>query len=297
MPRLTWPEEQLIAKAREVRRDILTLIANAGSGHTGGSLSCADFATALLFNELNLDPANPQWDQRDLWHFSIGHVTPVIYSVMAERGYFPPADLLGFRQFHGHLQGHPSTHDTPGLEVAAGSLGQGLGMVIGAALGSKMDKHPRRCWCVMGDGEQQEGSVWEAVMSAAHFKLDNITAIVDLNGVQIDGRTKDVMNIEPLADKYTAFGWRVIEIDGHDMAAILKAFKEANTYIGKPTVILAKTKMSHGVAEIEDDYRWHGRPVKVAEAERYLAGMGTTYAEWRGRLENATEARLYEPNE
>ncbi len=295
MPRLNWSSDKLIAKARDIRRDIIAMNANAGSGHTGGSLSCTDFATALLFNELNIDPANPKWADRDFWHFSIGHVTPVIYSAMAERGYFPPVDLLGFRQFKGHLQGHPSTHDTPGLEVAAGSLGQGLGVVIGAAMASKMDNHPRRCWCIMGDGEQQEGSVWEAVMSAAHFKLDNLTAIVDLNGVQIDGSTADVMNIEPLAGKYAAFGWHVLEIDGHDMNAILNAFNEANTFIGKPSVILAHTKMGRGIAEIEDNYRWHGRPPKPDEADRFLKELGTGYDAWKTRLRQATSTTLYEP--
>ena len=262
------------------------MLANAGSGHTGGSLSVTDFLTALLFHEVNLDPANPAWPDRDFWNVSNAHVSPVIYSVMAERGSFPLDKLLGFRQFKGSLQGHPSVHDTPGLEVSAGSLGQGLSVAVGVALAAKMDNHPRRAWCCMGDGEQQEGSIWEAALSAAHYKLDNLCGIVDLNGLQIDGKTADVLNVEPLAEKYRAFGWHVVEIDGHDMAAILGAFTEAKATVGKPTAILARTVMGKGWLEIEGNHLWHGRPPTVEEADRALHGLGTTYENWRSRLDN-----------
>ncbi len=205
---------------------------------------------------------------------------------MAERGYFPLRDLLSFRKIHGHLQGHPSADDTPGLETSAGSLGQGLSVTVGAALASKMDGHPRRCYCSMGDGEQQEGSIWEAAMSASHFELDNLCGIVDLNGLQIDGRTDDVMKIEPLAEKYRAFGWNVIEIDGHSVERILMAFEEASSAKGSPSVVIAKTVMGKGVDFMEDDPGWHGRPPTIEQAERALDAMGTSFDEWKSRLEN-----------
>jgi len=198
--RLQWPVEKLEAKALDIRRDIITLLCKSQTGHSGGPLSCADFGTALFFHEMNLDPKNPKWADRDFWHFSIGHVTPVIYSLMAERGYFPLKDLMKFRAFDGHAQGHPSAHDTPGIEVSAGSLGQGLSVCCGVAMAARIDKHPRRVYCVMGDGEQQEGQIWEAAMFAAHYRLDNLCAIIDFNHKQIDGDVESVMGIDPLAD-------------------------------------------------------------------------------------------------
>ena len=282
--RLQWPADKLQAKALEIRRDIITLLAKSQTGHSGGPLSCADFGTALFFNELNIDPANPQWAERDFWHFSIGHVTPVIYSLMAERGYFPLRDLMQFRTFEGHAQGHPSKHDTPGIEVSAGSLGQGLSVCCGVAKAAKIDKHPRRVYCVMGDGEQDEGQIWEAAMFAAHHKLDNICGIIDYNRKQIDGDVQDVMGIAPLDDKWRAFGWHVIDCKGHDMADILKAFAEARAHSGSPVVILAHTVMGQGVSYMADDYRWHGKPPKMEEAEKALKELGTSYAEWSERL-------------
>lgn len=282
--RLEWSADRLEAVALDVRRDILTLLANAGTGHTGGSLSVADFLTALLFHEVQLNPADPGWSERDFWNVSNAHVSPVIYSTMAERGYFPIRDLLGFRSFSGHLQGHPSCKDTPGIEVSAGSLGQGLGVAVGVALAAKMDGHQRRCYCCMGDGEQQEGSVWESVLSAAHYKLDNLVAIIDLNHLQIDGPTADVINIEPLDAKYEAFGWHVLNVDGHSMTELLGAFREAKTVKGKPTVIMAHTTMGKGWKAIENDHRWHGRPPTTEEADRALRELGTSYEEWRARI-------------
>ncbi|MFH0881672.1 MAG: transketolase [bacterium] len=282
--RLGWSPDKLVEVARDVRRDILTMLAHAGSGHTGGSLSVTDFLTALLFHEVDVDPVHPDWPDRDFWNVSNAHVSPVIYSVMAERGYFSLNMLLGFRSFAGALQGHPSAQDTPGLEVSAGSLGQGLSVAVGVALAAKMDDHPRRVWCCMGDGEQQEGAIWEAAMCAAHYRLDNLCGIVDVNGLQIDGATAEVMNVEPLADKYRAFGWDVVDIDGHDMASILGAFEKARGAKGKPTVILARTVMGKGWPEIEGDHRWHGRPPTVEQAEQALRGLGTTYDNWLSRL-------------
>jgi len=282
--RLRWPVEQLESKAVDIRRDILTLLSKSQTGHTGGPLSCADFGTALFFNELNIDPGNPRWPDRDFWHFSIGHVTPVIYSLMAERGYFPLRDLMKFRAFDGHAQGHPSAHDTPGIEVSAGSLGQGLSVCSGVALAAKMDKHPRRVYCVMGDGEQQEGQIWEASMFAAHHRLDNLCAVIDYNRKQIDGDVEDVMGIKPLGDKWRSFNWHVIECEGHDMRQILECYAEARAHTGRPSVILAHTVMGQGITYMADDYRWHGKPPKPEQAEQALKELGTSYAEWSGRL-------------
>ncbi len=282
--RLEWDADQLRAKALDVRRDIITLLAKSQTGHSGGPLSSADFGTALFFNELNVDSSNPRWPERDLWHFSIGHVTPVIYSLMAERGYFPLRDLMKFRAFDGHLQGHPSAHDTPGIEVSSGSLGQGLSVASGMAVASRMDHHPRRVYCVMGDGEQQEGQIWEAAMFAGHYRLDNLCGIIDYNRKQIDGDVEQIMGVAPLADKWRAFKWHVVECDGHDLADLLRAFGEARAHRGSPTVILAHTVMGKGVSYMEDDYRWHGKPPKMEQAEAALKELGTSYAEWSDRL-------------
>lgn len=282
--RLAWSAEELSAKALEVRRDIVTLLTEAQSGHTGGPLGIADFGTALFFHELTLDPRDPRWEGRDFWHFSCGHVTPVIYSLMAERGYFPLADLLKFRRFDGHCQGHPSAHDTPGIEVSSGSLGQGLSVGVGVALASRLDQSPRRVYIVCSDGEQQEGSTWEAAMAAGHFRLDNLCAVMDYNNIQIDGDVEKVMGLAPLADKYRAFRWHVVEADGHDLAAVLRAFAEARATPGRPTMILARTVMGKGVPFMEGDYRWHGKPPKPDEGERALAALDTTFPAWRARL-------------
>jgi transketolase len=285
MPRLELDHDQLRERALFVRRDIVALLARSQSGHSGGPLSSADFGTVLFFREMNVDPSRLDDPARDLWHFSIGHITPVIYSLMAERGYFPLKDLLGFRQFQGHLQGHPSKHDTPGIEVSSGSLGQGLSVSCGMALGSRMDKNPRRVYCVMGDGEQQEGQIWEAAMFAAHYKLDNLCGVIDYNRKQIDGDVQDVMGIAPLADKWRAFNWHVVTCDGHDIASVIQAFDEARRTKGKPTVILAKTVMGKGVSYMEDDYRWHGIPPNAEQAEKALAELGTSLEAWTKRLE------------
>jgi transketolase len=284
--RLKWSVEQLQVKALDIRRDIITLLSKSQTGHSGGPLSCADFGTALFFHELSVDPKNPRWPDRDFWHFSIGHVTPVIYSLMAERGYFPLKDLMKFRAFDGHAQGHPSAHDTPGIEVSAGSLGQGLSVCCGVAMAARMDHHPRRIYCVMGDGEQQEGQIWEASMFAAHYRLDNLCAVIDYNHKQIDGDVESVMGINPLADKWRAFNWNVIECDGHDIPDVLRAFEQARAFKGRPSLILADTVMGKGVSYMADDYRWHGKPPKPEQAETALQELGTHYDEWSARLLN-----------
>ena len=284
MPRLNFNADQLRDRALIVRRDIVTLLAHSQSGHSGGPLSTADFGTVLFFHEMNLSPERPDAADRDLWHFSIGHVTPVIYSLMAERGYYPLEDLLHFRTFQGHLQGHPSKHDTPGIDVSAGSLGQGLSVCCGMALGARMDGAPRRVYCVMGDGEQQEGQIWEAAMFAAHYKLDNLCAVIDYNRKQIDGDVEDVMGIKPLDDKWRSFNWNVIECNGHDIPDVLRAFAEARAFKGRPSVLLAHTAMGQGVSFMADDYRWHGKPPKPDQGETALKELGTSYAEWSARL-------------
>ena len=282
--RLQWPADKLAAKALDIRRDIITMLTKSQTGHSGGPLSCADFGTAMFFNEMNLDPKNPAWEERDFWNFSIGHVTPVIYSLMAERGYFPLKDLMKFRAFDGHCQGHPSRHDTPGIEVSAGSLGQGLSVACGVAKAAKIDGHARRVYCVMGDGEQQEGQIWEAAMFAAHYKLDNLVGIIDYNRKQIDGDVEDIMGIKPLDAKWRAFNWNVIECNGHDIPDVLRAFAVARAFKGRPSLILAHTAMGQGVSYMADDYRWHGKPPKPDQGDAALKEMGTSYAEWSERL-------------
>jgi transketolase len=283
---------ELQERALFVRRDIVALLARSQSGHSGGPLSTTDFGTVLFFHEMNVNPRRLDDPGRDMWHFSIGHVTPVIYSLMGERGYFPLVDLLGFRQIQGHLQGHPSKHDTPGIEVSSGSLGQGLSVACGMALGSRMDGVERRIYCVMGDGEQQEGQIWEAAMFAAHYKLDNLCAVIDYNRKQIDGDVQDVMGIAPLADKWRSFNWNVLDVDGHDIPALLGAFDQARATRGKPSVILARTVMGKGVSFMEDDFKWHGIPPSKEQADQALREMGTSLEAWTARLERHTQAEV-----
>jgi len=260
------------------------MLVEAKSGHTGGPLSCTDFATTLYFNVLNHDPGNPTSPDRDMVIYSIGHVTPVNYSILAECGYFPLKDLMEFRKVEGHLQGHPNRLDTPGVEASTGSLGQGLSISVGIASGFRMDNKPNRVYCVMGDGENQEGSIWEAAMAAGNFKLDNLCAILDLNNCQIDGHMEDIMDINPIADKYRAFKWNVIEIDGHDLVQIRDAFATAKSTKGKPTIIIARTVMGKGVSFMEGDYNWHGVAPSLEQGEKALGELGTNYAEWSQRL-------------
>jgi transketolase len=278
--------EQMQAKALEIRRDIIAMLVEAKSGHTGGPLGWADVATAMFFHEMVFDPQQPKWPDRDMWFYSFGHVTPIHYSALAEAGFFPLRDLMKFRKFDGHLQGHPSNLDSPGIEVSSGSLGQGLSIAFGAAYGSRMDNHPRRVYAFMSDGEQQEGSIWEAVMSAGHYKLDNLCALIDYNNIQIDGHVEDIMGLAPLADKYRAFRWHVIEIDGHDFPQILSALDEARATKGKPTVILARTVMGQPVSFMRDNYEWHGKPPTREQGEKALTELGTSLDQWSARLLN-----------
>ncbi|MEW6134559.1 MAG: transketolase [Bacteroidales bacterium] len=271
-------EREFHEKARSIREWIIRSLEAAGSGHTGGSLGLADIFTYLYFNEINHKPQDPHWPDRDILILSIGHVAPVLYAALAHAGYFPKEELLTLRKLGSRLQGHPGRdHGLPGVELSAGSLGQGIGVAVGVALARKMDLHPGRVFCVAGDGELQEGSVWEAAMAAAHYQLDNLLVIVDRNGVQIDGYTENVMKLEPLAAKWEAFGWAVIECNGNHYASIKQAFTNARTVKEKPTVILAKTVMGKGVREIEGDYRWHGKAPDAQQAQLFLEQIAAYY--------------------
>jgi transketolase len=256
-------------KAKSIRRLIVQMIAKAGSGHPGGSLSATDLITALFFSVLKHDPKNPNWAGRDKFHMSKGHCCPLWYSVLAISGYFSKDKLMTLRQFGSMLQGHPDRR-TPGVESASGSLGQGLSIALGMSLAGKIDKQVSRVYVLMGDGEIQEGNIWEAAMASSHYKCDNLCAIMDYNGFQIDGATKDIMNLEPLAAKWKAFGWHTIEIDGHDMQQILSAYDEARTIKGKPSIIIARTIKGKGVSFMENTADFHGRAPTAEETVRAL---------------------------
>ena len=257
--------------AKNIRINIIKMLTEAGSGHIGGSLGLTDVFTCLYFNVLNHNPQNPNWSERDRLILSIGHVAPVLYASLAEADYFSKEELLTLRKLNSRLQGHPGRdHGLPGIELSAGSLGQGLSVAVGLALAAKSDKKDWQVYTIHGDGELQEGSIWEAAMSAAHHKLDNIIALVDRNYCQIDGRTSFVLEIEPLADKWKSFGWEVIKCNGNDIQELLDAYSKAKRVIGKPTVIIANTLMGKGVASIEDDYRWHGKVPSKEEAKNFI---------------------------
>jgi len=260
--------------ARKVRVDVIRMTHAAGSGHPGGSLSAAEIFTVLYFNILNHKPENPKWEDRDVFILSKGHCCPGLYSVMARSGYFPVEELTTLRKLGTRLQGHPHCCSLDGLEASTGSLGQGLSIAIGAALSIRLDKRKSRVYCLMGDGEQQEGQVWEAAMSAAHYKLDNLCGIVDRNGLQIDGFTRDIMNYEPLEKKYRSFGWHVITVDGHDIEALIKAFNRAKKVKGKPTVIIADTIKGKGVSFMENVAIWHGQAPNDEQMKKALNDLG-----------------------
>lgn len=269
---------KLESKAKDIRLDIIEMIYTAKSGHPGGSLSAADIVTALYFQVMNIDPGRPRWENRDRFILSKGHACPVLYSALAERGYYAISELSTLRKFHSILQGHPDMNKTPGVDMSSGSLGNGLSAGLGMALAAKWKGLDYRVYVMLGDGELNEGIVWEAAMAAAHHKLDNLVAIVDCNGLQITGCVKDVMNIEPLSDKWKAFGWAVLEIDGHDMNEIVGALKDART-MTQPTVILAKTVKGKGVSFMENNADWHGKALndeQYAKAKLELS-MERTY--------------------
>jgi len=261
--------EELKQRANNIRKLIVQMLCKAGSGHPGGSLSAADLITALFFSVLRHDPKRPDWPERDRFHMSKGHCCPLWYAVLAESGYFPVDKLWTLRKLGSTLQGHPDRR-TPGVEVASGSLGQGLSVALGMSLAAKMDKLAYRVYCLLGDGEIQEGNIWEAAMACAHFKRDNICAILDYNGFQIDGKTADVMSLEPIADKWRSFGWHTVEINGHNMKQILAAYDEAASTRGKPTIIIARTIKGKGISFMENVCDFHGRSPTKEETDRAL---------------------------
>ncbi len=260
--------------ARQIRIDIIKMLEKAGSGHPGGSLSAVEIVTALYFKEMNIDPKNPNLADRDRFVLSKGHGAPVLYAALARKGYFPKDELNNLRKINSMLQGHPDMKSTPGVDMTTGSLGQGIAAANGMALAGKIDNKDYRVYALIGDGESQEGIVWEAAMFAAHYKLDNITVFLDHNGLQIDGFNKDVMNIEPIGDKFKAFGWHVIDIDGHSFEQIFNAIDEAKNTKGKPTIIIAKTVKGKGVSFMENQVGWHGKAPSKEEAEKAIEELG-----------------------
>ncbi len=261
--------KELETKAKQIRRLISQMLSLAGSGHPGGSLSATDLITVLYFSVLRHKPQEPNWPDRDRFHLSKGHCCPLWYSALAESGYFSVDKLWTLRQLGSTLQGHPDRR-TPGIESASGSLGQGLSIALGMSLAAKIDHADYRIYVLMGDGEIQEGNIWEAAMAGAHFKSDNICAILDYNGFQIDGKTKDIMNLEPLTAKWQSFGWHTIEIDGHNMRQILSAYEEAKSSKGKPAIIIARTIKGKGVSFMENVVDFHGRAPTKEETEQAL---------------------------
>ena len=268
---------QLEDMARKIRIDVIKEVAAAGSGHPGGSLSAADIVTALYFSEMNVDPQDPGKADRDKLILSKGHAAPVQYAALAERGFFDKEELVTLRKMGSRLQGHAKMGLVPGIEMSTGSLGQGFSASVGMALANKIDNNPGRIYVLLGDGELQEGIVWEAAMSAGHYHLDNLCAIVDWNGLQIDGRNDDVMTVRPIDEKFKAFGFNVIMINGHDFHEILDAFDKARETKGQPTVIIASTHKGHGVSFMEDQAGWHGKAPNEEQAKQAVEELG---GEW-----------------
>ncbi|MFP3867700.1 MAG: transketolase [Desulfobacteraceae bacterium] len=260
--------------ARLVRIDVVTMLNAAGSGHTGGSLSATDLMVALFFGKINCDPFNPLWVLRDRFVLSKGHAAPAYYAILARLGYFDREELINLRKFGSCLQGHPDCNATPGVEICSGSLGQGLSVANGMALAARLDNLPVRVYVLLGDGEAQEGQVWEAAMSTPHFKLHNVTALLDNNRLQIDGKVEDIMSIEPLAKKWEAFGWHTQQIDGHNMAHILEALDAAAAVTDRPSIIIASTVKGKGVSIFENKVEYHGVAPTDAELAIALKELG-----------------------
>jgi len=260
MNRFNYSAEELIRKAAEMRAYNMIALTAAGSGHTGGTLSIMDIAAVLYLKVINHDPSNPDWDDRDRVFWSAGHKAPALYVTLGMAGYFPIEETVKLRKLGSGFEGHPSRFDLPGIEISTGSMGQGLGVAVGSALRARLDGKNNRVYCILGDGEHQEGSVWEAVMSAAHYKLDNLTGIVDLNGLQIDGKTDEVMSIASLEAKYRSFGWEVFNVDGHDIRELISVFERVQSVSGRPSVIIAKTVKGKGVSFAENVVGYHGIP-------------------------------------
>ncbi|MFI5260403.1 MAG: transketolase [Candidatus Paceibacteria bacterium] len=262
-------------QAEAIRETIITMLVAAESGHTAGPLDMADIFTAFYFHILAHDPKNPDWEERDRLVLSNGHIVPVRYAAMAHAGYFPIEECLTLRKFGSRLQGHPERLRLSGLETTSGPLGEGLSQAAGMAYAFRMDGKKQRVYCLVSDGEQEEGNTWEAALFAGKYKLHNLTVVMDRNNIQIDGMTEDVMPLEPIADKYRAFNWHVLEVNGHDFAAFIAAVEEAKTIYEKPTLIIAHTIPGKGVPDIEFDYHWHGKPPTAEEGKRFLKELRT----------------------
>jgi len=266
--------EELAVTAQEARRWIIRMTHEAGSGHPGGSLSSIDILIALYYKVMRHDPSHPTWADRDRMVLSKGHGAPALYTTLALCGYFEKEELLTLRKLGSRLQGHPSMNKTPGIDMSTGSLGQGLSIAIGMALGARLDRKDYRVYCMLGDGEVQEGQVWEAAMAAAHYKVDNLCAILDRNKLQIDGPTDKIMSIEPVRSKFDAFGWHTIEINGHDHKDILRALREAETMKGRPSIIIANTVKGKGVSYMEGSVKFHGKTPNKEELAQALSELG-----------------------
>ena len=262
--------EEMKVMARKIRRDIISMIGTAGSGHPGGSLSAVEILTALYFKVLNHNPADPQWEDRDRFILSKGHAAPVLYATLSASGYLPENELCTLRKIDSRLQGHPECGKTPGVEMSAGALGQGLSFGLGVALAARLNGKKYYTYVLLGDGECDEGQVWEAAMAAAHFKVDNLIAIVDNNGLQIDGWNKDVMNLEPLNEKWKSFNWHVLECNGNDAGEVVKALELAKKLYGRPTVIIAHTVKGEGVSFMENNPDFHGKAPSAEELKKAL---------------------------
>jgi transketolase len=262
--------DELQTLAKRVRREIIEMITAAGSGHPGGSLSAVELIVELYFDYMRIDPKNPKWPDRDRFILSKGHAAPVLYAVMAEAGYTPIDQLNTLRKLGSIYQGHPDVRFIPALEASTGSLGEGLSIALGMGLAARLDGSPSRAYCMLGDGEVQEGQIWEAAMAGSFHKLDNVVCIIDNNRIQLDGFVKDIMGIDPLADKWRAFGWHTIEIDGHDFNAIQNAYREAEATKGKPTCIVAHTIKGKGVSFMEDNPKFHGTAPTLSEEQMAL---------------------------
>lgn len=262
-----------------IRKDIVSMICKSKSGHPGGSLSAVEILTALYFDQMNIDPTNPKMEDRDRFVLSKGHAAPALYATLAKRGYFEREELNHLRKLGSMLQGHPDMKKIPGVEMSTGSLGQGFSVACGMAMAAKLDNAPWNVYALLGDGEVQEGIIWEAAMSAAHYKLDNMIAFLDYNGLQIDGDVESVMNINPIEDKFKTFGWNVITIDGHDFDQIFAALDMAKDTVGKPTMIIAKTIKGKGVSFMENQASWHGSAPNEEQLEQALSELGGAFHE------------------
>ena len=262
-----------------IRKDIVSMICKSKSGHPGGSLSAVEILTALYFDQMNIDPTNPKMEDRDRFVLSKGHAAPALYATLAQRGYFAKDELNNLRQLGSMLQGHPDMKKVPGVEMSTCSLGQGFSVACGMAMAAKLDNAPWNVYALLGDGEVQEGIIWEAAMSAAHYKLDNMIAFLDYNGLQIDGEVESVMNINPIEDKFKTFGWNVITIDGHDFDQIFAALDMAKDTVDKPTMIIAKTIKGKGVSFMENQASWHGSAPSEEQLEQALSELGGAFHE------------------